>query len=311
MRLLATWLLLLQTTTLAVLPRPDGFLNDFAGVFTEADEAYLEDYLQTLERDTSVELAVVTVRSLDGRTIEEYAAHLFADWGIGKEETDNGLLLLVATADRAVRIEVGYGLEGAVPDGLAGEIIRDEMVPEFTAGNLPRGIGRGINRLAQIARDPSAIRAATPAPDGADGRPPALYAVPFFGVFMALAGFFAGLALRAKTVGPLLWSSMFGGIPLLLATQFVSPPWIGALVVLELAATATGYRTGRSTYWLAVLRTGTPGPFRDDAPLSWVMGGGSSSGTSAGSGGSDGGGSSSSSGFGGGSSGGGGASGRW
>jgi uncharacterized protein len=68
-------------------------------------------------------------------------------WGIGQARQDNGVLLLVAPGERSVRIEVGYGLEPVLPDGLAGEIIRADILPEFRAGNLPRGIGRGLNRI--------------------------------------------------------------------------------------------------------------------------------------------------------------------
>ena len=101
--------------------------------------------------------------SLEGMTVEEYANRLFAEWGIGQAADDNGVLLLVAPGDRAVRIEVGYGLEPILPDGLAGEIIRTEILPEFRAGNVPRGIGRGLNRISQIVRgDPQAARAASP-----------------------------------------------------------------------------------------------------------------------------------------------------
>jgi len=131
---IAGWLLVMQVSTLAAFPRPDGYVNDFASVLADADEAYLENFLHTLERDTSAEVAVVTVPALDGMTIEEYANRLFADWGIGKTQQDNGVLLVVAVGERSVRIEVGYGLEGILPDGLAGEIIRTEIVPEFKAG---------------------------------------------------------------------------------------------------------------------------------------------------------------------------------
>src|SRR5688572_33269944 len=98
-------------------PRPSGHVNDFAQVLTEDDRVYLENFLRSIERDTTAEVVVATVTSLDGMTIEEYANRLFADWGIGKRQRDNGVLLLVAPNDREVRIEVGYGLEGTIPDG--------------------------------------------------------------------------------------------------------------------------------------------------------------------------------------------------
>ena len=117
----------------AAFPRPSGHVNDFAGVLTADDRAYLENFLRSVERDTTAEVVVVTVTSLDGMTIEEYANRLFADWGIGTKARDNGVLLLVAPAERQVRIEVGYGLEGSLPDGLAGRNHQDRDRPRIQA----------------------------------------------------------------------------------------------------------------------------------------------------------------------------------
>ncbi len=306
---IAIWLVALQIPLLAAFPRPDGYVNDFASVLAEADEAYLEGFLRTLEGETSAEIAVATVSSLEGMTIEEYSNRLFIEWGIGKKQRDNGVLLLVAPHDRTVRIEVGYGLEAILPDGLAGEIIRTEIVPEFKAGNVPRGIGRGLNRIAQIVRrDPAAI--ALGASGTQDDRPPAILVIPLVGLFIALAAFVAGLAIRTRTFGPLLFSGLFAGVPLVIATEFASVLWLAALALFGLLVLAAGYRSGRSAYWRGMLRNGTPGSVREEEPLAWVMGGTSGSSTSDGSS-SDGSGDSSSSDFGGGSSGGGGASGRW
>jgi uncharacterized protein len=305
---LAAWLVALEIPALTAFPRPDGYVNDYAAVLAEADEAYLEDFLRMLERDTSAEVAVATVTSLDGMAVEEYAHRLFAEWGIGKARRDNGVLLLVAPHERAVRIEVGYGLESILPDGMAGEIIRTEILSEFRAGNMPRGIGRGLNRIAQIVRrDAAADRVEVS--DPGDDRPLAIAVVLFFGIFVGLAAFVTGLGIRTRTFGPLLWSGLFGGIPLVIATAFVSPGWIAGLVSFGLLMVPAGYRSGRSGYWRGVLRNGTPGSVHEDDQLPWVMGG--TSGSSSSDSSSDSGGSSSSSDFGGGSSGGGGASGRW
>jgi uncharacterized protein len=309
-RLWAVWIVALQITVLAEFPRPDGYVNDYAAVLTEDDEEYLEDFLKTLEAETSAEIAVVTVRSLEGMTIEEYANRLFAQWGIGKKQEDNGVLLLVAPEDKAVRIEVGYGVEPILPDGLAGEIIRAEMLPEFRAGNLRKGIGRGINRISQIVRrDPTALSLRTSSPEPQRDHLPAVLVVPFFGLFITLGGFFAGLAVTTRTFGPLLWGGLFAGIPLVIATEFVSAFWLVVLLCIGLCAMLMGQRSGRSPYWKSMLRTGVPGPVVDDEPLAWVMGGTDGSSTDGGSSASHG--SSSSSDFGGGSSGGGGASSRW
>jgi uncharacterized protein len=298
-----------QLPLLGVFPRPAGYVNDFASLLDEPAEAYLETFLRTLERDTSAEVVVATVQSLDGRTVEDYAHELFAEWGIGKKGHDNGVLLLVASTDRTVRIEIGYGLEPILPDGLAGEIIRAEMIPEFQNGNFPRGIGRGLNRIAQIVRrDPSVARSTAPPPDDGTGVPPAVVMVPFLASFILLGAFAAGLGLRTKTYLPLVWGGIFAGIPLLMLAANWSIVSIAVLVPLGLAALAVGYRKGWSPYWVGILRQGPRGQPRDDDGLAWEAGGtpGSTEGGS-----SDASGSSTGVDFGGGSSGGGGASGRW
>ena len=168
--------------------------TNLASVFSEEDRRYLENFLRRLERDTSAEVVVVTVPSLDGRTVEEYANGLFAAWGIGKERDDNGVLLLVAPSDRRVRIEVGYGLEPILPDGLAGEIIRDDILPEFRAGNVPRGIGRGLDRISRLIRgDVTATTRREPSPGRGDS------GLPF--IFFFIVPGVVGLAALTLTFG--------------------------------------------------------------------------------------------------------------
>jgi uncharacterized protein len=306
--LIASWIVVASITLFAAFPAPSGYINDFASILNDSDESYLETFLETLERDTTAEVVVATVASLEAMTVEEYANKLFAQWGIGRAQHDNGVLLLVATSERAVRIEVGYGLEPMLPDGLAGEIISTEILPEFRAGNLPRGIGRGLNRISQIVRRDPEASARAAAATTANDVPPLWFAVPFFATFVVFGSFAAGLALRTKTYVPLTAGGMCVGIPLLLAVT-ISWTSIAILVPLGLAALALGYRRGISAYWMSTLRKGTPDTVTDDEPDGWVAGGtpGSSSGGSSDSGDS----SSSGSDFGGGSSGGGGASGRW
>lgn len=219
------------------------------------------------------------------------------------------MLLLVAPTDRTVRIEVGYGLESILPDGLVGEIVRTEIMPEFTGGHYPRGVGRGLNRIAQIVRrDPAAVASTAPSPDAGKDFPPAIVMVPFFGSFIVLGAFATGLGMRTKTYGPLLSGGLFAGIPLLMLIAFSSVLSLAVLVPLGLGALVMGYKKGQSPYWTGMLREGTRGSVRDDGPFAWEVGG--SSGSSTG-GSSDSAGSSSGVDLGGGSSGGGGASGRW
>lgn len=127
--------------------KPTGFVNDFAGLLTPDQKSALENKLTEFDKNSSNEISVVTIKSLGGDTIENYAVKLFADWGIGKAKKDNGVLLLVALDDRQMRIEVGYGLEGALPDATAYQIITKTLRPAFQAGNYYAGIDSAVDQM--------------------------------------------------------------------------------------------------------------------------------------------------------------------
>lgn len=129
---------------------PAGYVTDFAHILPADAAAALETKLSGLEQATGVEIAVATVPSLGGDTIEDYAVRLFKEWGIGNKGKDNGLLLLVAPAEHRVRIEVGYGLEGTVTDLQSGAIIRDVITPAFKAGDYAKGISDGVEALTSV-----------------------------------------------------------------------------------------------------------------------------------------------------------------
>lgn len=132
-------------------PEPIGFVNDFANVIPENDEASLNQLINEVkENGTGAEITVVTVQSISPMSIEEYAVRLFEKWGIGKKGEDNGVLVLLAINERKARIEVGYGLEGALPDGRCGEIIRTQMSPYFKNGDFGAGILSGVSAITQI-----------------------------------------------------------------------------------------------------------------------------------------------------------------
>ena len=132
-------------------PELSGRVVDEADLLSQAEEAQLEDFLARLEAQTSVQLVLVSVPSIEG-AIEDYSIRLAEAWRIGQAETDNGALVLVSRDDRQARIEVGYGLEGVIPDGLAGRIIRDELAPRFAAGDFAGGFGATAAAIAQAAR---------------------------------------------------------------------------------------------------------------------------------------------------------------
>jgi uncharacterized protein len=103
---------------------PRGYVNDFAGVLDAQAVSRIQNYCGAVERATGAQFAVVTVKSLEGDTVEEAAVRLFEKWGIGKKGTDEGLLLILAIEDRKNRIEVGYGLEPVINDAAAGDVLR-------------------------------------------------------------------------------------------------------------------------------------------------------------------------------------------
>ncbi len=298
------------------LPEPSGPINDFATVLDEAAEATLLQLVRDTEAKTSAEIAVATVPSLEGLTVEDYAERLFRAWGVGQEKVDNGVLVLVAPNEREMRIEVGYGLEGVLPDGLAGEIVRTAFIPRFREDDYQGGILAGVGRIAKIVQrnhvlTPEERRAID---EAAEGRPPMWITVPFFGLFLGIGGFMVGLGLGSKTGFPLIFGGIFGGIPLVMSLVpfFNAPIWI--LGPWATVMGVFGYRRGkRAPSWVQEMRNQRG---KAAASTGWVMGGSDSSDSSSSSSGSSssswgGGSSSSSGGFGGGSSGGGGASGRW
>ncbi len=139
--------------------QPTGFVNDFAKVLTAEQVLELNKELAAYSlQGEQNEISVVTVATLGGDDVESYAAALFKEWGIGKAEKDNGVLLLVALEDRKMRIEVGYGAEALLTDAQSGAIIRNTLTPAFRAGDYYGGINAAVRQIAgALGGDPSAI----------------------------------------------------------------------------------------------------------------------------------------------------------
>lgn len=131
-------------------PTQNIYVQDYAGVIDTQTEAKMTAISKELQHKTKAQLVVVTVKSLQGESLEEYSLELLRSWGIGDQTLNNGVLLLIAVDDRKSRIEVGYGLEGALPDGLTGSIQDTYMLPFFRQNQYPKGIQNGFNALTQI-----------------------------------------------------------------------------------------------------------------------------------------------------------------
>lgn len=137
--------------------KPTGYVSDFAGILQPADRAAIERLFTELEQRTGAQAAVVTLKSLEGGQIDDFANRLFERWGIGKKGKDNGLLLIASIGDRKVRIETGYGFEGALPDAAAGRLLDQYVLPAFRAGNYSGGLRAGAMALASVAAAESGV----------------------------------------------------------------------------------------------------------------------------------------------------------
>ncbi|MBI5416463.1 TPM domain-containing protein [Candidatus Poribacteria bacterium] len=131
-------------------PSSTGFVNDFANVINQQDHNNLESLIRRLKDKTTAEIAVVTMETIGDEPIDSYAAKLFEKWKIGEKNKDNGVLILAAIKDKKIKIEVGYGLEGAITDGRAGEILDRLVVPNFKQGNYSKGLSECTLEIVRI-----------------------------------------------------------------------------------------------------------------------------------------------------------------
>lgn len=266
---------------------PTGYVNDYANVLTVETKEGLEKQLMVFNASTTNEIAVVTVPDLGGVTIEEYAVKLFEKWKIGKAKEDNGVLLLVSVGDRVARIEVGYGLEGALPDILAKDILNTKILPEFKKGSYSLGVLQGVQAIMEATQG-----------EYKAGKFSSLDGINFEAVIVftvIIFQFFVAIFARSKSW----WAGgIFGGVIgaiLAFLGVFGASLLVGSLVTIILVLLGLLFDYIISSDYSNVVSGGGSIPW-------WGGGGGGGGGSS--SGGSFGG-------FSGGSSGGGGASGRW
>jgi uncharacterized protein len=204
---------------LLILPQavPGQRVYDFAQQLSEQSKNELHALSREVETKTTAEIAFVTVYSLDGETIDDYANKLFNSWGIGKKDVNNGVLFLIAPIDRRVRIEVGYGLEPLLTDALCGEILDNYVIPRFKEGKLDEGVIDGARELTRILLEyPEAAR-------GIPGSAP------------------KGVKTKKQMmqnfiIAPIAASILFLGISLILSSRKVFPASVFYLGILVVAA---------------------------------------------------------------------------
>jgi len=183
----------------AIPDRPLGWVSDFAGIL--GDTSALTRTLEEVERKASVEIAVVTVASLEGMTIEDYSVKLAQKWKVGKKGKDNGVIIIVAPKEHKVRIEVGYGLESVLPDGRCGTIIREVITPAFKRGDFAGGIKGAVAQVAAIAEGKAPAESQMPGPGGV--------VILAYLAGAVLAGFGVGLVTQGWRIA---WLLVVGGI---------------------------------------------------------------------------------------------------
>jgi len=196
-------------------PKPSGYVNDFAGVLSPPIKLQMERLAQELEQKTGAEVVVVTMNTIGDYDYTDYANRLFEQWGIGKKGKDNGVLILDVVDIRKIRLEIGYGVEGILPDGRAGEIRDRYMVPYLRRDDYDTGLKNGLAAVAGIIANDAGVQltgsidyvprsAAARSRDSGIGR--LIYLAVMILLFMMIGG------RRGRGIIPLLLlSSMMGG----------------------------------------------------------------------------------------------------
>ena len=296
----ATFLALLlcwacPTLAAVAVPPLSGRVVDQTGTLRSDDVASLTQTLKNFEVRKGSQIAVLIVPTTDGEAIEQFSLRVAEAWKIGRKRVDDGALLVIAKNDRHLRIEVGYGIEGALTDATTKRIIDEDITPKFKSGDFAGGVSAGVQRMIRIIDGEK-----LPAPEPPHWRNSGLFDISdMFNPFLLIPVLLFGGAMRS-VFGRLVGSGVSGGLVTLIAwflfgslAAAVLAGIIAAIVVMfgEAITSPTPARRGRGGGWSDSSSGG-----------SWSSGGG---------GWSSGGSSSSDSGGGGGSFGGGGASGSW
>lgn len=212
----------------APVPPLRAHVNDLAGVLDPAQRDALERTLVDFAAQRGAQIAVLTVPTTAPEAIEQYSIRVAEQWKLGRKGIDDGVLLVVATQDRALRIEVGYGLEGVIPDAIAKRVVSDVIVPYFKQSDFAGGIQAGVQQLMRLIEgEPLPAPAPQEAPGNLEANLPLLFVVTLVGgLFLrAVFGRLLGAGLTGIGAGLLAWfligSLLFGIITALFAFLFL------------------------------------------------------------------------------------------
>ena len=222
MRALACLLVATAVWAQVAVPPLKGRVTDLTGTLTREQTAALEQMLQSFEARKGSQVAVLMLPTTGGEAIEQYALRVGEQWKIGRKKVDDGAILVIAKDDRALRIEVGYGLEGALNDATAKRIISEVIVPRFREGDFYGGINAGLDRMIRVI-DGEPLPAPAARSAQVDGGIAQLLPM------LLIVALFAGMVLRAM-LGRFLGSIAAGG-----AVGFIAWLLAGALFVAVIA----------------------------------------------------------------------------
>jgi uncharacterized protein len=255
--LLLLVLLLVPLGTYALtVPSLEGRVNDYAKMLSPAAVRHLDRVLQDLETSDSTQIVVLTIPSLEGDSLEEFSIRVAEQWRIGQKNLDNGAILLIARAERKLRIEVGYGLEGRLTDLMAGRIIANVIVPRFKDGQIDQGVLDGVQAMVGVVKGEFS---ASEAPSGNRGQGPrsgngllglilALFILNVLGRLRRSLGAVAG-----AVIVPIIGTAIFGFSMMLLAVLIPIGIVIGLLAGFmgsPLVFGHSGHRAGRGGFWM-------------------------------------------------------------
>jgi len=237
-------------------PALQGRVNDYAGMLAPATERHLDAALQDLERSDSTQIVVLTIASLEGDSLEDFSIRVAEQWRIGHKGLDNGAILLIAKADRKLRIEVGYGLEGRLTDLMAGRIIANVIVPYFKNGQIDQGVVEGVQAMIGVvkgefsAADAPADRRQSErrSGNGLFGLILALFILNVLGRLRRSVG-----ALGGAVIVPIIGTAIFGFSWMLLAILVPVGIVIGLLAGVmgaPLVFGHGGHRSGGGGFWI-------------------------------------------------------------
>ncbi len=272
---------------LVAVPPLSGQVVDQTGTLSAGDVASLTQTLKNLETRKGSQIAVLIVPTTDGEAIEQFSLRVAEAWKIGRKKVDDGALLVIAKNDRRLRIEVGYGLEGALTDVTTKRIIDEDITPKFKTGDFAGGVAAGVDRIVRVAEGEK-----LPEPEPPHWQDSGLLIIDPFNPFVLVFVFIVGSALRAA-LGRLVGSAATGG-------------FVGFLAWLLVGSLGAALAVGVLAFLIAAFvdlmpsggGRGTRGGWSSGGSSDWSSGGSSSSSSGGFSGG-------------GGSFGGGGASGSW